>query len=58
MQYSVTSDDDDCDMRKIYITVATLPSLSNCKDCKLVVDEHRHEGEAAHKLLFHIVTTF
>lgn len=56
----MTSDDDDCDMRKIYITVTTLPSVNNCKDCRLVAYEHRHEGEVAHKLFFHniIITQF
>ncbi|XP_026810892.1 uncharacterized protein LOC113552289 [Rhopalosiphum maidis] len=40
---SVTSEDDDSDMHKIYITVTTLPSLSNCKDCQSVAREHRDE---------------
>ncbi|XP_022179116.1 uncharacterized protein LOC111039792 [Myzus persicae] len=40
---SVTSEDDDCDMHKIYITVTTLPSLNNCKDCQSVAYEHRDE---------------
>lgn len=47
-KYSVTSDDDDCDMHRIYITVTTLPSLSNCKDCQSVAYEHRHEGKIAY----------
>jgi len=40
---SVTSEDDDSDMHKIYITVTTLPSLNNCKDCQSVAREHRDE---------------
>ncbi|XP_025412248.1 uncharacterized protein LOC112684793 [Sipha flava] len=40
---SVISEDDECDMHKIYITVTTLPSLNNCIDCRSVAYEHRHE---------------
>jgi len=47
-KYSVTSEDDDCDMHRIYITVTTLPSLSNCKDCQSVANAHRHEGKITH----------
>lgn len=48
----MTSEDDDSDMYKIYITVTTLPSLNNCKDCQLVAYEHRHEGKVTH---YHII---
>ncbi|XP_050422146.1 uncharacterized protein LOC126834337 isoform X2 [Adelges cooleyi] len=40
---NVTSDDDESDTHKIYITVATLPSLNNCKECREVAHAHRHE---------------
>lgn len=49
-KYSVTSEDDYCDANKIYITVTTLPSLSNCTDCRSVAYEHRDEGKVALKL--------
>lgn len=37
------SEDGDSDVHEIYITVTTLPSLNNCKDCQSVAREHRDE---------------
>ncbi|XP_050541162.1 uncharacterized protein LOC126905481 isoform X2 [Daktulosphaira vitifoliae] len=40
---SVISEEDECDMHKIYVTIATLPSLSNCNECRSVAYAHRYE---------------
>lgn len=59
IDFSVTCEDDDMiDMHKIYITVTTLPSLSNCKDCKSVAYEHRHEGKIVYYLISNIIIRF
>lgn len=50
--YSDESDDapfeqeeGDVESRRYYITVTTLPSLHDCKDCKAVAESFDEEGE-------------
>lgn len=46
-------DEEETESRRYYITVTTLPSLHNCKDCKSVAESFDEEGEISCTKLYY-----